>query len=99
MPAILHEGILELIRERPAFAADLLRRLLGIAVPDYAEARLAEATLNDVVPIEYRAGQVVSFAAERPVFCVIEAQLSENPRKRWTWPVYGTTARAKYECP
>jgi len=100
MPSILHEGILELIRERPAFAAELLRRLLGIAVPDFTEARLAEATLNDVIPTEYRADQVVLFAAERPVFCcVIEAQLSENPRKRWAWPVYGTTARAKYECP
>ena len=63
MPSLLHEGILELIRARPGFAADLLRQLLHVDVPPFTEARLAEATLNDLVPVEYRADAVIRRSA------------------------------------
>jgi uncharacterized protein YjeT (DUF2065 family) len=100
MPSLLHEGILELIRERPGFAADLLRQVLHIEVPAFTEARLAEGALNDVVPVEYRADAVILFVDGRPVFgCIVEAQLTEDPRKSFTWPVYAVTARARHECP
>ena len=100
MPSLLHEGILELIRERPGFAADLLRQILHVDVPAFTEARLAEAALNDLVPVEYRADAVILFVDGRPVFgCVVEAQLSEDPRKAFTWPMYAVNARARHECP
>jgi len=100
MPSLLHEGILELIRERPGFAADLLRQVLHIEVPAFTEARLAEGAFNEVVPVEYRADAVILFVCGRPVFgCIVEAQLREDPRKAFTWPVYAVTARARHECP
>jgi len=99
MPSLLHEGILELIRERPEFVADLLRELLHVEVPAFNEARLADATLSQPLPAEYRADAVVLFIGDRPVFgCIVEAQLAEDPKKSFSWPVYTVNARARYQC-
>jgi len=37
---LLHEGILELIRERPELAAQLLRSLLDVDVPRVSQKRV-----------------------------------------------------------
>ena len=100
MPSLLHEGLIELVRGRPAFVADLLARVLEVEVPAFTEARLAETTLHELVPIEYHADAVVLFVDQRPVLGVIvEAQLRIDERKRFTWPLYAVAARARYECP
>lgn len=37
---------------------------------------------------------------EKPVFgIVLEAQLSSDPRKRFVWPVYVASLRARLKCP
>jgi hypothetical protein len=46
MPSLLHEGLLDLIRERPELVAQLLRQLLHVDVPSFTEARLADTTLT-----------------------------------------------------
>ena len=62
MPSSLnHEGVIALVRDRPAFAASLLRELLNVEVPHFTEARLTEATLHQLVPVEYYADAVVLF--------------------------------------
>lgn len=100
MPSLLHEGIVALVREKPELAADLLRELLNVAVPAFTEARLAEASLNDLVPTEYRADAVVLLVDGTPVFgIIVEAQLGADPDKRFTWPMYAVSARARYRCP
>lgn len=100
MPSLLHEGILELIRDRPDFVARLLRELLHVDVPDFTEARLADTVLTDPVPTEYRADAVVLFVHGQPVFgCIVEAQLSEDDHKTFSWPMYAVAARARYRCP
>jgi hypothetical protein len=100
MPSLLHEGLLELIRDRPDFVARLLRELLHVEVPQFTEARLADSTLTDLVPTEYRADAVVLFVDGRPVFgCIVEAQLSEDKDKAFSWPMYAVAARARYRCP
>lgn len=100
MPSLLHEGILELIRDRPDFVARLLRELLQVEVPDFTEARLADTVLTDPLPTEYRADAVVLFVDGQPVFgCVVEAQLSEDENKLFSWPMYAVAARARYRCP
>lgn len=100
MPSLLHEGLIALIREKPEFAADLLREILHVQVPQFTEARLAEASLNELIPAEYHADAVVLFVDGRPVFgSIFEAQLQEDARKRFTWPSYAVNARARFECP
>jgi len=100
MPSLLHEGIVALVRERPEFAADLLRALLHLQLPAFTEARLAEASFNDLVPTEYRADAVVLLVDAKPVFGIIlEAQLGVDPDKAFTWPLYAVSARARYRCP
>jgi hypothetical protein len=100
MTSNLHEGLVEFFRRQPQFAAELLERLPDVAVPDFVEVRLVDSTLNDVVPTEFRADAVVVFENPEPVFgVVIEAQLEPDERKRFTWPVYVTTARARHKCP
>ena len=93
MPSMIHEGVIALIRDEPAFAASLLRELLGVHVPRFTEARLAEATLNELVPVEYYADAVVVFddadCNRRPVFgAIFEVQLQRDDRKHYTWPLY-----------
>jgi len=100
MPSLLHEGIIALVREKPAFAADLLRDVLHVSVPAFSSARLSEATFNNLVPAEYSADAVVLLGNEDTVFgIIIEAQLRDDPQKFFTWPLYAVTARAQHKCP
>jgi hypothetical protein len=100
-----HEGVIALVRDRPAFAASLLRDLLHVEVPHFIEARLTEATLHQLVPVEYYADAVVLFVdfidnKSKPVLgTIFEVQLQPDARKLFTWPLYAVAARARYECP
>jgi len=47
MPSLRHEALLELFRNRPALAAELLRDALGVEVPAYAEVRAESAELTE----------------------------------------------------
>jgi hypothetical protein len=100
----MHEGVIALVRDNPAFAASLLRELLHVDVPRFDEARLTEAALTQLVPVEYHADAVVLFDIiydrNQPVFgTIFEVQLERKDRKRYTWPLYAVAARARYECP
>jgi hypothetical protein len=104
-PSMVHEGVIALVRDNPAFAASLLRDLLHVEVPRFRAARLSEAALPELVPVEYHADAVVLFdgVAEeqtKPVLgTIFEVQLERKDRKRYTWPLYAVTARARHECP
>ncbi len=100
MPSSLHEVFVEFVRERPAFAAEILAGPLNVRLPDFAEARLDSSDFTNVMPTEYRADAVVTLIMRGcPVFAVVlEAQLSRDPKKRLTWPVYLTTLRARLGC-
>jgi hypothetical protein len=96
----LHEGLIELVRKRPRVAADLATHFLGIAVPSSAQARLSESTLNEALPAEYYADAavVMDLNGAAVLGVIIEAQLGTDERKRYTWPHYATSARARHEC-
>jgi hypothetical protein len=103
-PSFIHEGVIALVRDEPSFAASLLRDLFRIEVPHFDEARLREAELNQLVPVEYSADAVVLFDViydkSKPVFgTIFEVQLERKDRKLYTWPLYAVAARARYECP
>lgn len=92
--------LLLLFRNRPTLAPELLREALAFEVPAFTEVRFESADLADLVPAEYRANLVVLLVEGRPVLAiVVEAQLSADPRKRFSWPVYLTALRARFACP
>ena len=100
MPSLSHEALLLLFRNRPELAPELLRDALHIALPAYSEVRIESAELTDVSPAEYRADMVVLLVDGKAVLgIVVEVQLQEDPRKRFTWPVYVAGLRARLRCP
>jgi hypothetical protein len=104
MPSSEHEVLIELFRHHPQIAAMLLHDQLGVDLPDYRQARLESADLSDLRPTEYRADAVVTLRhpadPDTPVLAVVvEVQLHRDGDKRWSWPVYLATLRARLRCP
>jgi hypothetical protein len=100
MPSQLHDVLVQLFRNRPLLAPELLRDALNVELPQFTEVRIDSADLTDVQPAEYRADLVVLLLDGRPVLgIVIEVQLSQENRKRFVWPAYAATLRARWECP
>jgi hypothetical protein len=101
MPSMAHEVLVDLFKNRPALAAEMLAEVLDVSLPAYTEARLASTDLTEIQPAEYRADVVVVLLeGDVPVRVVIvEVQLAVDPRKRLSWPVYVTVSRALHGCP
>ena len=101
MPSVLHESHLFLFRNQPALAADLIRRVLGVALPSFAEARVGSAELTQVQPPEYRADLVVELWSDEAAVhaIIVEVQLAEDKRKRYAWPAYVANLYARLKCP
>jgi hypothetical protein len=103
MPSISHEGPLDLVRQHPEIAVDLLQGTPGITLPRQPAVSLAPTDMSAVVPVQYLADMVVLIsdaATGSPALAVIiEPQLRDSATKRYSWPVYVTTARRIAECP
>jgi hypothetical protein len=103
MPSISHEGPLDLVRQHPEIAVDLIAGTPGLRLPRQPAVSLAPTDMSAVVPVQYLADMVVLIsdaATGNPVLAVIiEPQLRDNATKRYSWPVYVTTARRVAECP
>ena len=99
MPSLTHEAIVQLLREHPVLAAQLLA-MAGVEVPEYDEIRVESSDLTQSAPTEYRADLVILLVQGKPVLAiVVEVQLSRDRRKRERWPVYVTTVHAAFHCP
>ena len=102
MPSVPHEVTIEFFRNRPQLAKQLLSRNLQIHFPDH-DARFDSADLSQVQPTEYRADGVVTLThptdGSTALGIVVEVQRQISERKRYTWPVYVTTLRARLKCP
>lgn len=101
MPSPLHEGLIEIFRQRPAFAGELVSGLFNVDIPSWEHARLDSSDLPELKPTEYRADVVVTLlSGQKEVLAVIvEIQLRPDKAKRRTWPVYLTTLHARLRCP
>ncbi|MES1240704.1 MAG: hypothetical protein ABUT39_03705 [Acidobacteriota bacterium] len=101
MPSMAHEILVDLFKNRPSLAAEILVEVLGLSLPPYAEARIASADLTEIQPAEYRADIVVLLLQDgAPVRVVIvEVQLAVDLRKRLSWPAYAMVSRAVHACP
>jgi hypothetical protein len=101
MPSHLHETLIEMFRDRPALAAQVLTGPLGIAVPHFDSAQISSGELTDVMPTEYRADLVVIFRRPGQIkhAVVVEVQLRTVRQKRRVWPAYVATLHARLGCP
>jgi hypothetical protein len=103
MPSISHEGPLDLVRQHPELAVELIAGTPGIHLPREPAASLAPTDMSAVVPVQCLADMVVLISdasTGNPALAVIiEPQLRDSATKRYSWPVYVTTARRVAECP
>lgn len=99
MPSFSHEGLVRLFNDRPMLAVELLRDVLGIAVPPHRRVRIASADLTDIQPAPRYADAVVLLDADAPVLgLVLEVQLQIDEDKKSSWPSYLTNLRARLGC-
>ena len=102
MPSLDHEALVELFRNRPTLAAELLREAFGQALPIFKEARIESADLAEVIPADRRADLLVVLVDEQQKALqaiVVEVQLGPDSDKPYIWPVYITHTRARHRCP
>jgi hypothetical protein len=100
---VTHEAPLELIRQHPGLAVDLVRAMTGVPVPDDARADLGPTSLNAVVPAEFTADSVVIVSdstAKKPLLViVVEPQGRDDRTKAYSWPAYLVNVREAVQCP
>ncbi len=100
MPSAIHEAIVELFRQRPVLAAELLQESLGVTIPPFTSVRIESASFTDLTPPEYRADLVVLLANDQPVLgIIVEVQLRIDDDKLYSWPHYATSLRVRLSCP
>jgi hypothetical protein len=99
---VKHEAPLELIKQHPALAVDLLRAAAGISLPDGLDARLGPTSLNQVSPVKYDVDSVVVVSdpvtRDPRAVIIIEPQNRDDPTKRFSWPIYVTNIRKEVGC-
>jgi hypothetical protein len=102
MPTLEHNGLVEMFREKPDLAPHLLTTLFGIDIPPYATVGVVESSLDQMVPVEFRADLVLELRdahGSLVLAIVLEVQRDEDPDKSYSWPVYVTVVRAKKRGP
>ncbi|MDO3647181.1 hypothetical protein [Nocardia mangyaensis] len=102
MPSYLHEALLDLFRNELSLAFSLLVDEFGIPANDLVHTRAEPCDFTDIGPKEFRGDLALSThdARDRPVLGVcVEVQLDAKDVRRWKWPVYLTTLRARLCCP
>ena len=95
-----HAALVEMFRSNPGLVPQLLRDSFAVALPAWETVSIAEAELDQLAPIEFRADLVVELAnAGAPrLGAVVEVQLSADDDKRFSWPVYLTVNRSRRRC-
>ena len=102
MPSSLHEALLELFRNRPVLACEVLARCHGMDLPGFKNAELAAGDLPKLRPAERRADAVVILRDEQDLpalAIVVEVQLKDDGQKRKSWPDYLTGLFSRHDCP
>ncbi len=101
MPSQLHEVFIELFRGAPSLSAELLRRVFGVELPAYDQARPSSENFTQLDPQEFRADAAIAFSQNGVprLGVVVEAQLGDDDDKSYAWPVYVTAFRARIRAP
>lgn len=99
MPSQEHELILELFRNRPVLAVELLEEVFKEKPPAYRVVRADSENLTEIIPRELNADLVVLVEDEQAVLSiVVEAQLNWDADKEFVWPTYVCGARMRHRC-
>src|SRR4051812_15119558 len=101
MPTLEHNGLVDMFRENPTLAPHLLEILFHMEVPPYASIEVVEASLDQLIPVEFRADLVLELRDANGALVlsiVLEVQREKDPVKKYSWPVYVTVVRAKKRC-
>jgi len=101
MPSLEHNSLTEMFRENPSLAPHFLQILFHIEVPPHTSVAVVESSLDQLIPIEFRADLVIELrdAIGALVLAIVfEAQRDIDPDKEYSWPVYVTVVRARKRC-
>ena len=94
----MHEALVELFREQPTLALGLASAELGTDA--VGPVRMVDSALTDAIPASYAADVVLAIGRRRPRLVIaVEVQRARDPGKRFSWPVYAWTLRARHRCP
>ncbi|MGW0477887.1 hypothetical protein [Nonomuraea sp. NPDC003214] len=95
----LHEGLISITTLDTTRTGHMLRSLFDLPLPRDSEARLVSPDLSECVPASFHADAALLYGEKEEKLGVIaEVQLKRDPIKRWTWPVYLATMRARDRC-
>ncbi|WP_437894090.1 hypothetical protein [Sorangium sp. So ce124] len=101
MPTLEHNALVEIFREHPELAPRLLATLFHVEVPPHASVAVVESSLDQLVPVEFRADLVLELrdaSGALALAIVLEVQRDEDPDKKFSWPTYVTVVRARKRC-
>jgi hypothetical protein len=100
---VTHEAPLELVKQSPDLAVELVRAMTKIPLPDEVEAELGPTSLNAVVPAQFTADSVVIVKDKKTGklkhVIVVEPQGREDKDKIYAWPAYLANVRDAVKCP
>jgi hypothetical protein len=102
VPTLEHNALVEMFRENPELAPHFLTLLFHVDVPPHASVVVVESSLDQLIPVEFRADLVLELRDTNGAFVlaiVLEVQREKDRDKEYSWPVYVTVVRAKKRCP
>jgi hypothetical protein len=103
MPSSQHEAFVQVVETQPAVVAELIRDVLGIEAPAYRHARVESSNATDFTHVERQADATVVLSGASTdipeLGVVVEAQLSEDKGKWWSWPHYLINLRTRLKIP
>lgn len=102
MPTLEHNGFVDMFRENPPLAPHFIETLFHVDVPPYVTVAVVESSLDQLIPVEFRADLVLELRNESGALVlaiILEVQRDEDPDKKFSWPVYLVAVRAKKRCP
>lgn len=99
MPSALHETVVDLFRRRATLAPALVCEAAGIPLPSFSSVTIDESNAGTVPAFDADLVLVLRDEDRAAHGLVVEAQLTVDPNKRFSWPVYAVTQRARLKCP
>ncbi len=101
-PSTQHDAIVELFRQRPAFAVELLTDIAHMPIPGYSKVMDGSTDLTETTPAELRADALITLTDGSGVPAlgiIVEVQLRRDRRKHRSWPRYVTALHNRLKTP